>query len=292
MEDAVEFVQHVGENRVVSTVILMVVLFLLRAVVHARLRDWEGLEAADRRRWMTSTRNGIMALLIVGLMLIWAEQLRTFALSVFAITAAIVVATKELILCISGSVLRTAAGSFKVGDRIEVNNMRGDVIDMRLMSTTILEIGPGTTSHQHTGRAIVIPNSLFVSASVINETYTQDYVLHIFSVPVGVDKGWKEAEEILLDAAQAECAPYMDQARRHMDSLQRRHGLEKRNIEPRVVLQMPDPTRVNLLVRIPVPARQKGRVEQEIVRRYLDERARREAAAKAAAVPDSPPPAS
>src|SRR5690606_21856396 len=120
-------------------------------------------------------------------------------LSVVALAVALVVATKELILCITGSILKTGAQSFKIGDRIQIKDFRGDVIDQNLFATTIMEIGPGKLTHQRTGRVTVLPNSLFVSEPVINESYTHDYVLHVFTVPFKRQDDWQSAQKSLLE---------------------------------------------------------------------------------------------
>jgi len=49
--------------------------------------------------------------------------------------------------------------AYALGDRIEIGSIGGNVVDHNALTTTILEIGPGQTSHQYTGRAMVIPNS-------------------------------------------------------------------------------------------------------------------------------------
>ena len=69
---------------------------------------------------------------------------------------AIVLATKEIIMCLSGAIYRASSGTFKVGDRVEIGAFRGDVIDQTLLATTILEIGPGQAIHQHSGRTVTL----------------------------------------------------------------------------------------------------------------------------------------
>ena len=69
-----------------------------------------------------------------------------------ALPVSLVVATIELILCVSGSILKTISGSFDMGDRIQIKDFRGDVIDQNLHAATILEAGPGKITHHRTGR--------------------------------------------------------------------------------------------------------------------------------------------
>ncbi len=269
MDKYTQILENLNVPKVIASSVFLLVAVVIRAVIATHIHRAKVSSPEVRRRWMVNLRNGMLLFITGGLILIWARELQTLVLSIFAIAAALVIATKELILCISGNVLRATSDSYTVGDRIEINGLRGDVIDHTLLATTLLEIGPGMASHQHTGRTIVVPNSLMVSTPVINETYTDAYVLHHFSVPVGPDRDWKRAEEILLKASQAECASYMDQARLHFEHLQSKHSIESPNLEPRVSIQIPDHEKIILLVRLPTPARRKGRIEQSILRKFM-----------------------
>jgi hypothetical protein len=76
---------------------------------------------------------------------------------------------------------------------------------------------------------------------------------------------------LLLGAAHAECGPFLEEARRFMKRLENRQLVDTPTVEPRVTLQIPEAGKVNLLLRIPVPSRRKGRLEQAILRRFLAE---------------------
>ncbi|SFX45110.1 mechanosensitive ion channel domain-containing protein [Marinospirillum alkaliphilum] len=247
-----------------STLVLLVAMLVLRAI-GARLirRSVESTEL--RRKWLVQSRNGLLLLTLLGLFMIWGEELRTLALSVVAIAVAFVVATKELILCVTGGLLKTGARSFDIGDRIQIKDFRGDVIDQNLLVTTILEVGPGKLTHQRTGRMIVLPNALFVSEPVINESFTHDYVLHVFTVPFMRKDHWREAQQQLLESAQKHCAPYLENVRRHMNRVASQRGLEVPTVEPRVSLQFPEPDEVHLVVRVPAKAAQRSYIEQSIL---------------------------
>ena len=222
-----------------------------------------------RRRWLVHSRNALLLLLLLGLVLIWATELRTLALSLVAIAVALVVATKELILCLSGTILKSGSRAFSIGDRIQIKDFRGDVIDQNLLTTTILEVGPGKLTHQRTGRMAVIPNSLFVSEPLVNESYTNDYVLHVFTVPFKRSDAWREARAAFLESARRHCQPYLEDVRRHMDRLGRQQGLDVPGVDPRVTLQLPAADEVHRVVRVPTKARERGFVEQGILEDVL-----------------------
>jgi len=251
-----------------SFVLLAVVLILRFILVRAVSRS-QGLTVEARRRWANNARNTLGVTFVIGLIFIWAHELSAFAVSLIAVAVALVLATKELILCLSGAVLRMGGNVYSLGDRIEIHGLRGNVLDQNWLTTTLLEIGPGQMSQQYTGRAVVFPNSLLLSHPLINETYMKDYIVHIMTVPLAADDDWRKAERVLLEAARDECSPFLEEARRHMKLVEGKSWVDAPSVEPRVTIQLPEPGRINLLLRIPSPGQRTSRVEQAILRRFL-----------------------
>lgn len=268
-----------------NSLVLIVVVVVAHALISRLIR--RHVKSAElRRKWLVQSRNGLVLLCLFGLVLIWAEELRTLALSIVAIAVAFVVATKELILCVTGSVVKAGARSFDIGDRIQVKEFRGDVIDQNLLATTILEVGPGKLTHQRTGRMTVIPNSLFVSEPVINESFSHDYVLHVFTVPFKRDERWQAAQEAFLEVATRHCQPFLEDARRHMRKLADTRGLEAPSVDPRVTLQVPSAGEIDLVIRVPVRTSQRGYIEQSILQEVFGREDFSAAGIKAAAAPE------
>lgn len=278
----------------VQTVVVIVGVGATRVVATWRIGRMAFPSVEDRRRWVVGARNLAVLVLIGALILVWNEAVQSLLLSIVAIAAALVLATKEFLLCISGAVWRTASRAFDVGDRIEVNGFRGDVIDHGLLATTLLEVGPGEHSNQASGRAIVLPNSVFLTHPMVNETFTDAYVLHPFELKVPRNSDWRRAERVLLEAANAECAGFLHDAKASLGKQIARHSLPNLGLDPRVSIELTDPSEIGLLVRVPVPVRQKSKIEQAILRRFLDgilpETAVRATIESPPAPPSAPPP--
>ncbi len=258
----------VVENLVYTLVLVAVLLAGYHVWVRAiRSLQWQAPEV--RKRWVVMVRNTSILALLLGLVVIWAQELQTLALSLVAISLALVVAVKELLLCVGGEILRSSTRLFTVGSRIEVNGIRGDVTDLNLLTTTVVEVGPGHAAHHYTGRVVLLPNSLFLFHPVYNERVTSDYRLHTFNVFVRPE-GWAEAERCMRTAAREACQDYLDQARSLIESLGAREGLDRPTADPQVSLGMPEPDRVRVIVRLPVPVRRKQVVEQQILHRFFE----------------------
>jgi Mechanosensitive ion channel len=254
---------------VLKSIVLLAIVLIARGLLTRAIMRSEALSVETRRRWVLTVRNAMVLTFVTGLVFIWFHELSTFAVSIVAIAVALVLATKELILCLSGAVLRAGTNAYTLGDRIEISGMRGNVVDQNLLATTVLEIGPGHTSSQYTGRAVVFPNSLLLSQPVVNETYMKAFIVHVIAIPLMTRDDWQTAERLLLDIAAEECAPFMNEARNHMRQLEGKAWLDAPSVQPRVSIQLPEPGRLTLLLRIPSPAHRTSRLEQMILRRFL-----------------------
>ncbi len=254
-----------------KSLILLVSVILIRTLVVRGISRNQALSMEDKRRWVVTTRNSMVFVILIGFVVIWAHELEAFAVSIVALAAALVLATKELILCLSGAALRVGGKVYGVGDRIQIAGHRGVVLDHDMFATKLLEIGPGQSSHLYTGRVTVFPNSLLFTNALVKENPGQEYGLYTLVVPLRSEGEWQRAEQALLGAAKAECGPFMEEAARQMKLLEQANLLEAPSPEPRITIQLPEPGKIQLVLRFPAPDRGRSRVEQAILRRYLVE---------------------
>ena len=252
-----------------KSILWLLSLLIIRILIVRAISRNPTLSMEAKRRGVVSVRNTVVFALLVGLVFIWAHELEAFAVSLVALAAALVLATKELILCLSGAALRVGGKVYAVGDRIQIAGHRGVVLDHDVFTTKLLEIGPGLVSHLYTGRVTVFPNSLLFTNALVKENPGQEYGLYILTVPLKDKDEWRDAERHLLDAAKAECAPFMEEAGRHMKLLEQTTLLEAPSPEPRITIQLTDAGRIQLVLRFPAPDRGRSRIEQAILRRYL-----------------------
>lgn len=271
--DTLEKLQQWGVLRqCINSAILIAVFFVFRwGVVHI-IGRWTSPHPEEKRRWIVQIKNVSILILVVGLFGIWLTELRAFAISLVAVAAALAISMKEIILCFMGGAYKASSKPFELGDRIEINGVRGEVIDHNILSTSLLEIGPHKDFHQHSGRQVVIPNGWLLTYPVYNQSIQQDYVLHNMRIPLGYGEDWERAEKILLEAANQECASYLEPARWSMVRLGQIQGLDLPRVEPRVSFQIQDNGQVHMILRVPALAARITKTEQAILRAYLKTR--------------------
>ena len=107
---------HIDSSAVLdglTSLLLLLFLLIVRTLIVRAIAKNPTLSMEAKRRWVVSVRNSMVFVLLVGLVVIWAHELQAFAVSLVAVAAALVLATKELILCWSGAALRVGGKSIR-----------------------------------------------------------------------------------------------------------------------------------------------------------------------------------
>lgn len=256
-------------NLIASVFLITIVLIGKYSTIHL-FSTWKLDDKDAKRRWVVHTRNLSLFLLLLGLTIIWASEIRTLAFSIVAVAAALVIGTKEILSCFLGGILKVSNRLFEVGDRIEIAGQRGDVLDHTFLVTTIYEVGHQGTTEKYTGRTIKIPNSLFLTNALINETNSDRYGLFTIRVIIAGGSGWQKAEQLLLKIANEETQQYLKPVRSTLSRIERREGFEVPGAQPKVFISTTERGGVLLHLRVPIRYEYKGKVEQAILRRFAE----------------------
>ncbi|APJ03388.1 mechanosensitive ion channel family protein [Silvanigrella aquatica] len=257
-------------QHIVTTAIFFFSLIAIRFLVVKQISQSKISPAETKRSIIVRVNNAFIVLIFFTIITIWSNELKTMAISFVAIAAAIAIATKEFFLCFIGGLYKWLAKPFSIGDRIEILNYRGEVADFKFMSTTLLEIGPGKDHYQYTGRTLVIPNSIYLTNSIAKESHSESFTLHTFIVPISKNEDWKSCEANLLFAAQESCKSYLEEAKRFYLSEKHFFVLGPVSIEPRVQFSISNLNQIDMIVRIPCPSLQTNKVQQNIIRTFLE----------------------
>lgn len=259
-----EFLRHLF-----SSIVILALFTFLRIIAVSAVTNFNNTSLEAKRKWIVFIKNITTIFFLIGLGIVWARELQSFALSIAAIAAGLAIAFKEYILCIIGGFYKTSTQLFKIGDRIEINGLRGDVVDQDLFSTRLYEIGPGLRTHQFTGKSLAIPNSHFLIYPLINETARSDYGLHTFKFLCRRNPEMLKIRSSLLEAAKEVSSKYAEEAEHQLRKAADKEGFEVPTIQPRVSFSFKNEKSVTFIVRVPAPIKRKGKIEREIMDSFL-----------------------
>ncbi|SEF42089.1 mechanosensitive ion channel family protein [Vibrio hangzhouensis] len=234
MEDTQKVIEFLIENKLLLSFLIVLFILIVRRIILSGIRGDVAFISEEQRKWMSRTKNGAFAILVVTLFLVWKSEISQFALSVTAIAVAIVVASKEIILCFTGSIQRASSRSFRIGDWIEVGKISGEVIEHNLMATVVQEIDLYHGQYHFTGKTITLPNSMFFTYPVKNLNFMKRYVYHNFSIVVPGFDNLFPLLPTLVAKIEHHSEGFIDVARRYNSVIEKHAGVDLPGSEPHV----------------------------------------------------------
>ncbi len=243
---------HTGE-KLLFTLVLIALFIIIRLVLKALTQFVFARYQQHRIRFWT--RQGIdvatTLILIVGLISIWFDNPANLATGVGLATAGLAFALQKVVTSLAGYLVILRGKTFNVGDRITMGGVRGDVIALGFIQTTIMEMGQPPSAQgadpamwvsgrQFTGRIVTVTNSKVFDEPVYN--YSRDFPLiwEEMHVPVTYACDRERAERILLDAALKHTKDTTVVGRAALEQVMRRFPVESAELEPRVFYRITD----------------------------------------------------
>ena len=189
--------------------------------------------------------------------------------------AGIAISLRDVFSNFVGWLIINSQKGFHHGDRIKIGSVvSGDVIDIGVLRTTLVEIGEWVDADQSTGRLVTVPNSMVLTNSVHNYTEGHDLIWNEFKVLVTFESDWEAAEKIMLEIAQADFEGKKEFILERLRKVRKRYLLRYNFITPKVYVKIAD-SGVLLTLRYMVRARRRrtmdDTVSREILRRFAVE---------------------
>lgn len=271
------FVGNLPRYIVASLVLLLAGLLAraLRPLLRRALGQWERAQAftalAGVLIWVFAL--GIAVSVLVG-------DVRALVGSLGLIGLALSWALQTPIESFTGWLMNGMRGYYRVGDRVAVGEVMGDVFRIDFFTTTVWEIGspgrPGAfvNAEQPTGRLITFPNNEVLTGSIVNYTRDFPYVWDELTIAVGNESDLGYAMEVLRAAAERVVGTAMEEPAEAYENILRQRRLESSIPRgPQVFVSLAD-SWTDLSVRYLVNARErrtwKSRLAQATMEAFND----------------------
>ncbi len=217
------------------------------------------------RKWISY---GYAVLLVLTAVALFADALTGLGTVLAVILAGVAIALQDILKSVVGWMYISTRSGVQVGSRVEVEGVIGDVIDIGVLKTTMLEVGNLVFGRQSTGRLVTIPNSKMISASVFLSAADNPFVWQEVQLVLSFESDWQRAEAILREIAEemhAEIAPELE---RGFHKLERRFAFKYGTITPIVYASLEE-RGVALTLRFLTHVRRRRGSVDRVTRRVL-----------------------
>lgn len=173
---------------------------------------------------------------IVIISLVFSDRLGTMAVAFGVAGAGIAFALQEVIASLAGWVAISFGNFYNTGDRVQLGGIKGDVIDIGMLRTTMMEIGDWVKSDLYNGRIVKIANSFVFKEPVFNYSGDFPFLWDEITVPVKYGSDFRLARSIFDGVLVSITGEYTQQAKESWSTLVQQYRVDPTEMDPRVFL--------------------------------------------------------
>lgn len=216
-------------------------VLVLTPVVYWLGRTWIDKSVTDRRRHYRDRKffgTLLLIVAVVALVILWARALQHTGTFLGLIGAGLAIALREPLLSIAGRIAIFAGNMYTVGDRIQVQQMSGDVIDVGAFYTRLMEIGNWIGGDQPSGRILQLPNSQIFGNAVFNYTQNFSYIWDEVKLPITYQSDLDGATRILLDVGNEYTKAFLQGAQEEVEKMKQYFLVPDLDLRPHVYVKV------------------------------------------------------
>lgn len=255
-------VEQLPQTKILASIIAIVLFVIVRRVVlifvYRKTKD-----VSVRYRWRKTTAYVAFAFCVFIVGGIWVRGFQYFSTYLGLLSAGLAIALQTPLANLAGWIFILWRRPFVVGDRIQVGDVRGDVIDQRIFMFSLMEIGNWVDAEQSTGRVIHIPNGKVFSEPLANYTDGFQHIWNEIPVLITFESNWEKAKEILNEIASNESEEFTASAERQIKQAASKMMIFLNNLTPIVYTSVKD-NGVLLTIRYLCSPRKRRGSEEEI----------------------------
>ncbi len=213
-----------------------------------------------------------VVLALIGMGILWRPFAGQLGLLLGLVAAGLVVALSDLIGAVAGWFNITSGGIFRIGDRVQLGGVRGDVIDVSPLRTKLMEIGSSidddtwVRGRQYTGRIVSVSNKTTLDQPVYNYSTAFEFMWEEVTIPIAYRDDWRTAEQIINEEVVRISAS--QGAETAISEMIKRYPIARTEVESRVFIRATDDY-LELAARFVVPVRTARWATDEFTRRIL-----------------------
>ncbi|MGC9467648.1 MAG: mechanosensitive ion channel family protein [Anaerolineae bacterium] len=253
--------------KTIFSLIVVAVAFVLTRVMLRLLRSRVQDQTHMHTLYMLG-RNATLFIAAVIILLIWLGPSSNFSVAMGILGAGIAFASQEIIGSFAGYLNIVVGNIFRIGDRVRLGNVIGDVIDIGMMRTTLMEIGEWVRAEQYTGRIVTVANRAIFSDPVYNYTQHWPYVWDEITIPITYDSNWRLAQKVITEHGRKYTMDFFAAAQAELQNLVKRYPIEEMTVEPTLYVVMTD-NWIEMTLRYVVAAKQRRTVAADLHQELL-----------------------
>jgi len=206
----------------------------------------------------------------LAITVVFSDKLGGLTVAFGVAGAGIAFALQEVIASVAGWAAISLGGFYSTGDRVQVGGIKGDVIDISVLRTTVMEIREWVKADLYTGRIVKVANSFVFKEPVYNYSGDFPFLWDEITLPVKYGSDWRLAREMLRNLVDEVLVDYASQVEDSWKAMVHRYRLGDADVKPMITLRATD-NWIEFTVRYVVDYRKRRWMQDHLFTRILEE---------------------
>lgn len=220
---------------IIGTLLIWFINKLIQNRLFNKIKDNESKYKAKK---FSSFLGAIFTIVLISI--IFSDKIGSLTVAFGVAGAGIAFALQEVIASFAGWLTIIFGGFYKPGDRVQLGGIQGDVMDIGILRTSLMESGQWVNGDLYNGRIVMIANSFVFKEPVFNYSGDFPFLWDEIKIPIQFGSNYDKASEIILNTAKEIAGDLSELSRQQWTTLQNKYRLEDAQTEPMISLVVND----------------------------------------------------
>lgn len=254
--------------KLIQALLIILLAYILSSIVESIIRN----RVRDNRERYTLRKvsSVVITMITLGLLLVvFLKETTTLIIAYGIFSAGIIIALQDVFRNFTGGVIILFSKSFRAGDRIQVSDCYGDVLDITYFHTTLMEIKEWVNGDQYSGRVLNVPNSFILNTTVKNYTRDFSFIWDEVTIILAIGSNWEKAKKIALDTTSEIIKDYVEHSKKELSNMEEKYLLTTYDVDTKAFMQIKG-DRIEMHLRYVVDPKNRRKASNMITHSLLD----------------------
>jgi small-conductance mechanosensitive channel len=256
-------------ERVIIIVLGAIFIFLLshylKKIISRRVSN---TDHKYRSRKAISVLSYILLVSIV--LFVYSDKLGNIGIALGIAGAGIAFALQEVITSLAGWINIMTTNTIRVGQRVKIGEIKGDIIDIGILKTTIMEVGDWINGDLYNGRITELSNSFMFKQPLQNYSADYPFLWDEITVPIRTESDFNLARKIFREAALEVCGEYSKKSAQVWATMTNKYKIENAEVQPLITLTF-DENWITFTIRYVVDYKKRRSTKDQLYTKILEE---------------------
>lgn len=270
--DLTSFNEWINDDLVQRLLVIIAAIFIIYFVVYFTKKTISKKLTDSNDKYRARKATGIFGyvLFICTLLFVFSDKLGNVGIALGLAGAGIAFALQEVITSFAGWLNILITGQIKIGQRVKIESITGDIIDIGMMKTTIMEVGDWVDGDLYNGRITSLSNSFIFKSPVQNYSGDYPFLWDEIEVPIRTESDYKLARKVFTEVTIEVCGDYAKRSKETWNKMTDKYNVENAQVDPMVTLRF-DNNWITFTLRYVVNYKMRRSTKNKLYTRLLEE---------------------